>query len=70
LLSLDATPEHAPEEQEHADKIAERITQLDGAPDFNPETLAKGSHSQYMEEVLAKEPKRREKGKRKSTPRT
>src|SRR5580692_11762224 len=24
--------EHAQEEQEHADKIAERITQLDGAP--------------------------------------
>jgi bacterioferritin len=30
--------EHAQEEQEHADKIAERITQLDGASDFNPET--------------------------------
>jgi bacterioferritin len=41
--------EHAQEEQEHADKIAERITQLDGAPDFNPETLAKRSHSQYVE---------------------
>ena len=41
--------EHAKEEQEHADKIAERITQLDGAPDFNPEVLAKRSHSQYVE---------------------
>jgi bacterioferritin len=41
--------EHAHEEQEHADKIAERITQLDGEPDFNPETLAKRSHSQYVE---------------------
>jgi bacterioferritin len=41
--------EHAHEEQEHADKIAERITQLDGEPDFNPETLAKRSHSQYIE---------------------
>jgi bacterioferritin len=41
--------EHAKEEQEHADKIAERITQLDGAPDFNPEILAKRSHSQYVE---------------------
>jgi bacterioferritin len=41
--------EHANEEQEHADKIAERITQLDGAPDFNPEVLAKRSHSQYVE---------------------
>jgi len=41
--------EHANEEQQHADKIAERITQLDGAPDFNPEVLAKRSHSQYVE---------------------
>jgi bacterioferritin len=41
--------EHAREEEEHADKIAERITQLDGAPDFNPEILAKRSHSQYVE---------------------
>src|SRR4026209_1313603 len=31
--------EHANEEQGHADKIAERITQLGGAPDFNPEGL-------------------------------
>jgi bacterioferritin len=41
--------EHSKEEEEHADKIAERITQLDGAPDFNPEILAKRSHSQYVE---------------------
>lgn len=41
--------EHAREEQEHADKIAERITQLGGEPDFNPETLAKRSHSEYVE---------------------
>ena len=41
--------EHAREEQEHADKIAERITQLDGDPDFNPETLATRSHSEYVE---------------------
>jgi bacterioferritin len=40
--------EHAQEEQEHADSIAERITQLDGEPDFNPETLVKRSHSQYV----------------------
>ena len=32
--------EHAKEEQVHADRIAERITQLDGAPDFNPAGLA------------------------------
>lgn len=41
--------EHAKEEQEHADMIAERITQLGGEPDFNPETLAKRSHSEYVE---------------------
>jgi len=41
--------EHAKEEQEHADKIAERITQLDGEPDFNPSTLASRSHSEYVE---------------------
>ena len=39
--------EHAQEEQEHADRIAERITQLGGEPDFNPEGLASRSHSQY-----------------------
>jgi bacterioferritin len=31
--------EHAAEEQEHADQLAERITQLDGAPNFNPDGL-------------------------------
>jgi bacterioferritin (cytochrome b1) len=28
--------EHATQEQEHADRIAERITQLGGEPDFQP----------------------------------
>src|SRR4030088_2082221 len=41
--------EHAKEEQSHADIVAERITQLGGAPDFNPEGLAMRSHSQYVE---------------------
>jgi len=41
--------EHANEEQEHADKIAERIRQLGGAPDFNPEGLLTRSHAQYAE---------------------
>lgn len=40
---------HANEEQGHADLIAERITQLGGAPDFNPEGLAARSHSEYVE---------------------
>jgi bacterioferritin len=41
--------EHANEEQGHADQIAERITQLGGAPDLNPQTLATRSHSEYVE---------------------
>jgi bacterioferritin len=39
--------EHANEEQQHADMIAERITQLDGAPNYDPEGLATRSHSEY-----------------------
>jgi bacterioferritin len=41
--------EHAREEQEHADRIAQRITELGGAPDFSPEGLATRSHSEYKE---------------------
>ena len=41
--------EHAAEEQAHADQIAERITQLGGAPDFNPQTLTSRSHAEYVE---------------------
>jgi bacterioferritin len=41
--------EHANEEQQHADWIAERIRQLGGAPDFNPEGLLTRSHAQYAE---------------------
>jgi bacterioferritin len=41
--------EHANDEQGHADQIAERITQLGGEPNFNPEGLAMRSHSQYVE---------------------
>jgi bacterioferritin len=41
--------EHAVEEQAHADLIAERITQLGGAPDFNPQGLLSRSHAQYVE---------------------
>src|SRR3982751_2529650 len=40
--------EHANEEQEHADQIATRITQLNGEPDMNPDVLTKRSHSQYV----------------------
>src|SRR6476660_3441476 len=41
--------EHAAEEQEHADRIAERIVQLGGEPDLNPDSLTKRSHSEYKE---------------------
>jgi bacterioferritin len=41
--------EHAAEEQEHADRFAERIVQLGGAPDFAPDSLKTRSHSEYEE---------------------
>jgi bacterioferritin len=41
--------EHAGEEQEHADQIAERICQLGGEPNFDPEGITKRSHSEYVE---------------------
>ena len=40
--------EHAKEEQEHARKVAERINQLGGTPNYNPEGLATRSASQYV----------------------
>ncbi|MGE5537093.1 MAG: ferritin-like domain-containing protein [Gemmatimonas sp.] len=42
--------EHAQEEQQHADEVAARITQLNGEPDYNPETLMTRSHSQFDHE--------------------
>jgi bacterioferritin len=41
--------EHATDEQDHADRIAQRITQLDGEPNFNPDGLTSRSHSEYSE---------------------
>lgn len=41
--------QHAVEEQGHADEIAERITQLGGEPNLNPEGLLSRSHSEYAE---------------------
>ncbi|MDR5854138.1 ferritin-like domain-containing protein [Caballeronia sp. LZ062] len=41
--------EHATEEQEHADMLAERIVQLGGSPDFAPDSLKSRSHSEYKE---------------------
>ncbi len=39
--------QHAIEEQQHADQIAERIVQLNGSPNFNPSTLHARSHAEY-----------------------
>jgi bacterioferritin len=39
--------EHATEEAQHVRQVAERINQLGGTPDFNPEGLATRSASQY-----------------------
>jgi bacterioferritin len=41
--------EHASEEQGHADLLAERIVQLGGAPDTNPDGLLSRSHSEHLE---------------------
>src|SRR5688572_27794986 len=39
--------EHANEEQQHADRVAKRITELGGTPNLDPEGLASRSHAQY-----------------------
>ena len=38
---------HALEETTHADRIAKRIVQLGGEPDFEPESLSRRSHAAY-----------------------
>jgi bacterioferritin len=41
--------QHAIDEQGHADRIAERIVQLGGEPDFAPDGLKMRAHSEYKE---------------------
>jgi bacterioferritin len=41
--------EHANEEQQHADRIADRIKQLGGRPEMNPATFAGNAHTEYRE---------------------
>ncbi len=45
----DEFAEHAREEEEHAERIARRIHQLGGDPDFSPEGMLTRSHSEYQE---------------------
>ncbi len=40
---------HANEEQAHADRLARRIVQLGGVPDFSPDSLSRRSHADYDE---------------------
>jgi bacterioferritin len=39
--------EHANDEQQHADRVAKRITELNGTPNLNPVGLATRSHAEY-----------------------
>ena len=39
--------EHADQELQHADRLAERIVQLGGEPNFSPAGLLERSHSEY-----------------------
>jgi bacterioferritin len=43
--------QHSNEEQGHADEIAQRIVQLKGEPNFNPDGLLTRSHAEYQEGV-------------------
>src|SRR5579864_2485074 len=45
----DEFAQHAKEEQEHMNAVAERINQLGGRPNFNPEGLATRAASEYGE---------------------
>ncbi len=45
---------HANEESGHADRIAQRIVQLGGKPDFSPESLTSRSHAEYDESLELK----------------
>ena len=38
---------HAKEEMAHADRIAKRITELGGEPNFSPDGLSERSHAEY-----------------------
>ena len=54
-VAADEFLEHATQEAQHADKLAERIVQLGGEPEFNPDLLSKNSHAQYVAGTTLKE---------------
>jgi bacterioferritin len=45
----DIFKEHADDEREHADRIADRVQELGGVSDFNPGTLVQRSATQYVQ---------------------
>ena len=48
-VAADEFLEHANQEQDHADWLAERIVQLGGSPNFSPEGLLTRSHAEFVE---------------------
>ena len=46
---------HATEEAGHADRIAQRIVQLGGEPDFSPDSLTQRSHAEYDDSASLKD---------------
>jgi bacterioferritin len=40
--------QHANEEMAHADRLAKRISELGGEPDFSPDGLSQRSHAEYV----------------------
>jgi bacterioferritin len=46
---------HATEEMTHADRLARRIVQLGGQPDFAPDTLTQRSHASYDDTLHLKD---------------
>jgi bacterioferritin len=46
---------HAAEEMVHADRLARRIVQMGGQPDFMPDTLTQRSHAAYNEAPALKD---------------
>lgn len=47
-IAADEFLEHSQQEAEHADKLADRIAQLDGEPEFDPEKIIEIAHVKYV----------------------